>query len=142
MHVFQDYSSMQCCGTVTIFYGSGSGSVMYEEGFLIQYMKKCASILSLIRKPLVIYDFAPAPRLTERYRVRSKRLLVGPSLGSMDHISQWESALRILYLSTYLIYLLSVYRLTPLVSPRRSQIFTMSFFVSGNGKNMILYPFF
>jgi hypothetical protein len=40
--------------------GSGVKSYM-RKGFLIQYMRKCANISPYMRRPLVIYDFAPDP---------------------------------------------------------------------------------
>jgi hypothetical protein len=40
--------------------GSGAKSYM-RKGFLIHYIRKCANISSYMRRPLVIYDFAPDP---------------------------------------------------------------------------------
>jgi hypothetical protein len=41
---------------------SGAVAKSYmRKGFLIQYMRKCENISPCMRKPLVIYDFAPAP---------------------------------------------------------------------------------
>ncbi len=38
--------------------GSGAKSYM-RKGFLLYYMRKCANFSLYMRRPLVIYDFAP-----------------------------------------------------------------------------------
>ncbi len=40
--------------------GSGAKSYMWKD-FLIYSMRKCANISPYMRRPLVIYDFAPDP---------------------------------------------------------------------------------
>ncbi len=52
MKIFLRYKGIQ----------KGSDAKSYlRKGFLIQNMRKRANIYSYMRKPLVIYDFAPDP---------------------------------------------------------------------------------
>ncbi len=40
---------------------SGATKSYMKKGFLILYMRKCANFSPYMRRPLVIYDFAPVP---------------------------------------------------------------------------------